>query len=122
MIKGYIARAMMIAMLESDQIRKIQERERARGYLIPNCNIQELLGLSTIRERFGVPEEPESQISHNQRIEFEIDRLALRKTELYEDHLQWTHMFDWNVYNEKGKIVWSYSGASRKGFIKNLIA
>jgi len=121
MIKDYLARAMMVSMLEADQLKKVQLREKVWRHLIANWNIQELFGLPSIRERYGIPDEPEAQISHNQRIEFEIERLNLRNTEPYDERLDWFHMFDWNIFHSKGNIVWSYSGPKGRGNIKHLL-
>ncbi len=122
MIKTYIGRAMMVSMLEEPQLINLQDIEKAKGYLIPNWNIQTMYGLSSIKDRYGIPDDSIEQNSHNKRIMDEIDRLHLKSIdELFPEGLDWIHAFDWNIMAAKNKIVWDFVGAGKRGNIKDLL-
>ena len=116
-MKDHIARAMLIPMLGEENIKLLHENEKKRGIWFLPFNICGLFHLSTIKERYGIPDDGESQANHIQRIEGEIERLDLRTTGPYVDRLDWMHFFDWNVHNRQNEMIWDYSGnQSRKHF------
>jgi len=114
MIKEMTSRAMMISMLEQYQLEKIHEMEKTKGHLIANWNIQEIFGLPEIKYRYEIPDDVEKQISHNYRIDKDMERLGFEKTgTYYNERLDMIHAQDWNTLNRKSEIVWEYSGAKR---------
>jgi hypothetical protein len=119
-MKDYLSRAMQISTMELDQIEKLHEIENLRGYLIPNCNIQDLFNLPTIKDRYNIPDDDLAQAGHNKRIDAEINRLELRKTDPAADSLDYWHKFDFNVHNLKHSMIWDYAGGGRKN-VKDLI-
>lgn len=114
-MKTYLGRAMQVSYLTQEQLEKLQTREKIRGYLIPNWNIQSVFGIPSIKERYGIPDNNENQIQHNNRIDKELQAKGFLKTgEFYEDGLDWNHAFDWAVFKRAHEIVWDYSGGKSK--------
>ena len=121
MIKDYVNRAMMISILDQEQIDKLHEVEKAKGYLIPNWNIQKIFSLPEIKDRYSIPDDSEIQIGHNKRIELELERLTLRATDPYNEKMEWWHMFDWNVFHAKDQIMWDYQGKTKLTGLKSML-
>lgn len=113
-MKDWVARAMQVSYLTREQLEKVHDREKIRGYLIPNWNIQEVLALQTIKEKYYIPEDNELLIRHNARIEAELKSKGFLKFDEYkESDLDWMHTFDWNVFNRSGEIMWEFAGSSK---------
>jgi hypothetical protein len=110
-MKGFVARTQLVSYLTREQLEKVQAREKIRGYIIPNWNIQEVFGLPTIKEKYGLPDDNEALARNNTRIEAELKNKGFMSTgEYYEGNLEWMHAFDWNVFNRSGEIIWESTG------------
>lgn len=122
MIKGHVARAMQVSCLSKDQLKKLQERENERKYLIANWNIQQLFKIQSIKDICNIPFDDEAQARHQARIEKDLYQAKLFITgEQYDTDLEWVHAFDWNIFNNRNKINWDYSsGGARKGLKRRL--
>lgn len=123
-MKNSTARAMQIVCLMGEQIEQLHELEKNRGYLIPNWNIQSLFGLPTIKDRFRIPFDDAAQSNHAMRIESEINKNGFYNVELSHIennmNLDWTHAFDWTIFNNQGKISWDYVGGRTGGVLNRI--
>lgn len=110
-MKGYVARAMQVACLEHHEVAVLHEIENRRGDFLANWNIQEILNKPPIKVLHNIPHDAEKQVQHAARIEAELKRLSLIKIEGNLQGLEWMHAFDNTVMENKGGIVWEYSGS-----------
>ena len=115
MIKGFVARAMQISLLQELELNLLHSCELKHGYLLPNENIQELLHLPTIKEKYGIPKDnDEAQREHQERIEKELKTNKLiYPREKYDSLLEWQHAMDWGILKNKSKIIWEFFGGFR---------
>lgn len=122
-MKTEIARAMQVACLTRDELEKVHARERVRGYLIPNWNIQKVLKIRTIKEIMCIPDNPEALASHRERIENELYsneylKVALdNKGNMVQQDVPWQHSVDFMVLNNPKKINFAYMGKKSIGNI-----
>lgn len=63
-----ICRAMEIGRLESEEMIKLQAKERNIERCLLPCEIQEIFGLPTLKERYQIPEHEVAQGQHVQKI------------------------------------------------------
>lgn len=122
-MKNFVARAIQVSYLTTDQLKKVQELENKKLYIMPNWNIQQLLGIPGIKERYGLPHEDEFLASHNIRIESAL-KTKFKSYFMGQEFggVDWTHEFDWTVHNQPGKMIWEYSGGGgNKGRLKTQI-
>lgn len=120
MIKDWVARAMQISCLEGvSDIKRLHSTENSRGYVLPPGNLQEVLHLPNIKEIYRIPyQELDAHEKHAARIEQEIKASDLHIPYLAnETHLEWTHRFDWMIFDHKALIKWEYDGERRRGRI-----
>lgn len=54
-MKRYAVRALQILTMSDDQLERIHRLEEVTHYILPNWNIQEIMGLSSIKEYFNFP-------------------------------------------------------------------
>lgn len=116
MIKGHVARAMQVSYLTEPQLRALQEREKMRGYAIPNWNIQDLFHIDSIKDKYGIPNDDEAQLKHQTRVEKEMwDHKMFMVEDRESTELEYIHQLDWNVFHKKDLVNWDYQGRSRRG-------
>lgn len=117
----WLARAMQMSYLDESQIQRIQLTEKnikPWPHCIANGNIQEILQVPPIRQRWGIPDDAESQAKHAQRIEMELKRINIAETPYGrpgEVNYEATHSMDLAVFNLGPKIVWDYSAGRGSG-------
>lgn len=117
-MKNYVVRSLQVSMLEKSQLESLHRIESLRGYLLPNWNIQELFSTPTIKEMYQLPEKEEVFNIHGLRIENELKTkgfLNVDTSDASQDNTDvlWMHSFDWNVLNNKSRIVWDFSSYGR---------
>jgi hypothetical protein len=115
-MKYSTARAMQIATMEMGQVDRIHEAEIAVGRCFFPHEIQTILGLPEIKERFGLPDTDDGLSAHRNRIEGELKRIGIDQKVPFADALtiESVHALDAEIILNKDQIVWEYSGGSRK--------
>lgn len=115
-MKYTTARAMQIAMMEVGQVDRIHEAEIAIGRCFFPHEIQTMLGLSEIKQRFELPTTDDGLSAHRNRIEGELKRIGTDQKVPYADSLtvENVHKLDAEIMLNKDQIVWEYSGSGKR--------
>lgn len=131
----YVNRAMLIACLNPHQIIALHAKERSMGRILAPFEVQSILGVPTIKEMFGIPEDESAQSQHANRIRSELlarkvaEDIQLVDSEgriektlkpwegITESVPERVHDYDIRVQSaaEEGKILFAYEGPSSGG-------
>lgn len=110
MIEFWVARAMQMAYLDEKQVERIHVVENRCTHPLANFNIQSILKIPTIKERWGIPTEKEPQALHADRIRMELVSKGFQKSEsdgrLEALDLDAIHALDWTVLARGSEIIW----------------
>jgi len=111
----FVSRAMQIAQMSQEEIERLHLTENKRGYYIPNWNIQEMLGLPAIKDRFHIPENEQALQQHAERIRARIKELGLLNIEgdglVCSTNTDKTHVFDNLIFKHRDRIDFDYQGS-----------
>jgi hypothetical protein len=134
----YLSRAMQIAGMDIGPINDLHDRERERGYCLPNWNVQMLFHLPTIRERWCIPDDEAAQSAHANRVRGQLLSLKIARNEQKQvvnnegneitevlkpweavttGNIDFAHEYDARVYDavQAGTISFAYEGAASSG-------
>lgn len=113
-MKWHVARAMQIACLDGFEIEALHAGEMARGYCLPNWNIQEMFKKGALSDRFGIPDQDAGRTKHAARIDSEIHRVLKLKHYPCEVEVEAVHDFDKRIVTHRDQIVWESVGRGGK--------
>lgn len=111
-----VARAMQMSYLTMNEIERIHEVEKRCGYCLPNWNVQKILCIPSIKEKYGIPDEDDgAQERHTKRIRNEIYKLLSEEgTSVTQLSPEDTHGFDWIIHDKGPEMIWEYVGRNTK--------
>ena len=114
----YVARAFQIACLNENDVQRIHAVEARTNELLTNWNIQEMLGVGSIKDKFNIPEDAELQSRHARRVKAEIDGGSYTKGMLgfpSASNLPAMHDYDYEIYRTKDTLPFEFTGRSGRG-------
>lgn len=110
----HISRALQMSCLEEHQLENLHQVEKARGYCVPNWNVQSMFKLPALKEVYFVPDDPSTLARYTKQIE---DLLRTKNLLTHEGkgfigpvNLEATHSFDWGIVRNKSKLIFDYAG------------
>lgn len=110
MIEFWVARAMQMAYLDEEQVNRIHAVEKRCTHPLANFNIQSILKVPTMRERWNIPPEKELQAPHADRIRRQMIEKGFARIEsdgrLEALDLDAIHALDWTVQQRGSEIIW----------------
>ncbi len=85
----FVSRAMQVGYMDDSQLRALHAKERDRGTCFANFEIQRMFGLSTVKDRWLIPDDNGAQEIHAQRVKMELLTSKVARNEvvtLYKDN------------------------------------
>ena len=122
----YIVRAMMIGMLQEEEVKKLQEKEnKINRALLPN-ELRNCFQTKEVKEYYGIPDDDEDQVKHSNRIGDTIRIGGYLKTlspgRVCMINLDALHEFDWAIYHKLDELDLYYKGNKKlSGRLKDMI-
>lgn len=111
-MKRWLARAMQVSCLEETQLKKLQELEKKRNYLIANWNIQTLFSLPSLKEKLHFPGNEETNIAYCHSLEQEIIQKGWLERETWQadfSDIERMHSFDWLIFHNKSQLFFEFT-------------
>lgn len=121
-----LCRAMISCQLDLDQLFRLHEKEKVRGFAYFPFEVNELFGTPALRIFYEIPDDEGMQGAHIQRIrsEFYREKIWPRFRNLCVTDLEEINVFDEEIRKivvEDMKIEMKYVGRGGKGRIRNLV-
>lgn len=123
-METYVARAYQIACMTREQVEQIHAIENQRLYVLPNWNIQKLLHLPSIKERFRLMDDDTLLAQHHHNLKTKLDEMHLAKTPFgypSDGNVAATHEFDWKVWDRKGDLPFMGGHRGKKGLLEEAV-
>jgi hypothetical protein len=115
-VETYVARAYQVGCMTREQIERIHTVENRCRYVLPNWNIQQMINLPEIKDRFCLPDDDMAMANHGRKLKSEIDVLKLTATDYgfpTAGNVDAMHSFDWAIYAKKDVLPFMNAGGFR---------
>lgn len=115
-MKNFVVRALSIGMLSEDQIHSLHKLENKKLYLIPPYNLRPLFGISSIKEFYGLPQDPEELANYGEKIKALIESKVVSLGELISvenGDIEMTHEFDWGLFKRRNELPLAYENSAQ---------
>jgi len=110
----WISRAMQISLMNYPQLERLHFREMDKGYCFLNSEIQVIFNLPPIKSAYGIPNEPEAQRAHADRLRAELlaNKLLAHEGDgrVCALNVEETHSFDQMIFHKRELVTWAYMG------------